>query len=126
MHAFKRIAFRIEMVATFLLFGLGVLFTIRSLLRGGNILESISALVKFAWYLLITGIDFITIAPSIAVMTLFWYSLYIWSLFYFAQTEKEKELIKLIIPCSLGAIILCTIGISGAVLSGLASQGAGQ
>jgi hypothetical protein len=122
----KRTLFWIEIVVTFLALGLGVFLTIRLLSGSAGILESVVAIARFAWYLLVTGIGLLPKVPSVAASALFWYSLYIWSLFYFSQTEREKKLLKLIIPISLGAVIFCSIGIFGAVLSGLASQGAGQ
>jgi hypothetical protein len=122
----KRTLFWIEIVVTFLALGLGVFLTIRLLSGSAGILESVVAIARFAWYLLVTGIGLLPKVPSVAASALFWYSLYIWSLFYFSQTKREKKLLNLIIPISLGAVIFCSIGIFGAVLSGLASQGAGQ
>jgi uncharacterized membrane protein len=123
---FKRTIFWIEVVFTFLVLILGLLLTIKLLPGSANILESFVVIAEFSLHLLKIGIELVPQVPGIAVSALFWYSLYIGSLFYCSQTEKERKLLKLVVPISLVAVTFCSIGIFGAVFSSLASQGAGQ
>ncbi|TCJ87537.1 hypothetical protein [Cocleimonas flava] len=123
---FKQIIFWLESIATLMILCFGIFLTIMLLAGGSNFLESITALFSFTWYLIKVAIQSFSKVPIVAISSLSGYLLYLGSLFYFAQSEKERKMLKFIIPSSFVAILLCAIGIAGAVMSGLANQGAGH
>ncbi len=63
--------------------------------------------------------------PLIVLVTLFWVSVYIGTMIYFAQTALEKRIRKYLIPLTLGSLPICAILGFTIAIAGLASQGAG-
>ena len=122
----KRTIYWIEIVILLLVLFLGVFLTLKLVVGSSNMLESIVALAKFAGYLIYVTITLTVIAPGILAVSVACFCLYVGSLFYFAQTNTEKKYLKFVIPVSLVAVLFVSIGVFGAVYSGLASQGAGH
>jgi len=126
MQNIKSKIYWVEVAITFILLFLGIVLTVMLVTDSNNILESTIALAEFAFYLAHIAIRLLTEEPVILVMTVFWFFLYLGSLFYFAQTATEKKFLKIIIPVSLATVVFCSTGIFGFFLSKLASQGAGH
>ena len=87
--------FWIEVTATFVILCIGIFLTIR-LGSGSNsgFLESVLDLVWFSVYLIKTAIEFVPKIPIIPILFVLLFSLSIGSLFYFAQTDKDKHILK--------------------------------
>jgi uncharacterized membrane protein len=88
--------------------------------------EAILETLKFTWYLISKAIESIFTVPDVALLSVFWVTIYVGSLFYFSQTDKEKKLIKYIIPLSFFGVLLCAVGIFASAFSALANQGSGH
>lgn len=77
-------------------------------------------------YFLDPAIKIIFEEPLIVVGTLFWISVYIGTMIYFAQTDNEKIISKYLIPLTLFSLPVCAIAGFAMAIAGLASQGAGH
>jgi len=122
----KRAIFWFEVISTFLILCLGIFLTIKLLSGANNLHEAMIGLFQFSGYLLKLAVKGMRQSPEIIALSLLWISLYIASLYFFAQTETEKKLIKYTLLASLFAVWTSSIGIFGNVMAALASQGAGH
>ena len=118
---FKRILFWVEVVLTLAVLGMGVLLTGKMVVEVG-LQEAASIIMILAGY----AVQIVQKEPSLSVVSILGFALFVASLFYFSQTIIEKKTVKYIIPLSLLAISLSAIGIFTAIFAALASQGAGH
>jgi uncharacterized membrane protein len=127
MLMFKRFVFWVEVAGTFSVFVLGLFLTVRLLLTGsGDIVRSLLSLLVFSEYLLKIALESFIKVPSISILSVCCFSLYVWSLSYLVQSPMEKRTLMYVVPLSIAGILLCCIGIFGLIFSGLTSQGAGH
>ena len=72
------------------------------------------------------AIKIIFTEPLILLTTLFWISVYVGTMIYFAQTPLEKRISKWVIALTLGSLPVCAILGFSIAIAQLGSQGAGQ
>lgn len=122
----KRTVFWVEVVLTIAVLCLGVFLILRLFFSSNNLHETTVVLIHFIGYLVFEMIKKIKDIIGAVLFSLFWFSLYVASLFYFAQTETEKKVFKYIAPVSVIAILTTSIGVVGSVMVGLSNPGAGH
>ena len=111
---------------TFLLLAIGiVLCTYLVLDSGSGPQETLRILIQFAVYLIPQSMQLL-LSPSIAFLVVVYVAMYAGSLVFFAQTATEKKLLWAVFPAAFLALVLNTLAVMAFVMTGLASQGAGQ
>ncbi|MBC8211223.1 MAG: hypothetical protein H8E21_09140 [Gammaproteobacteria bacterium] len=123
---FKRVIFWLEVAVTLLLLCVGVVLTVSLLSGAPSILDALTGLASFAWYLFKIAIKSISNFEFESVILLVGCAIFSGSLLYFSQTERERKIVRYIIPAFVLAIIFFAIGAVGHVMAGLGGQGAGR
>ncbi len=122
----KRFLFWCEVFLVALMFSVGFIVVCSWIIASDSIGLGVVIIAGFIFELAKGILKSIPTQPDIIYLSVFWGGLYVWSLFYFSQTPREKALIKYIIPVSIIGIVLFAVAAVGLVMAGLASQGAGQ
>lgn len=123
----KRTVFWLQVASTVFLMVAGFFLSGILFFSGGaDALQGFLAMLEFSGWLIGAAIQSFAKVPELSIPAFVSALMFVVSMYYFAQTETEQRAVGYAAAAFPFAILLCAIGILGAVLSGMPGQGAGH